>query len=133
MHTSNRLGFRHYPRRASVTDRTAVYGPVRTVVWQGSAGDRCPYADQFRLWKRFHSRKNSLFYQTQNGARVGDIFMSLIHTCQLCGADPFDYLTVIQRHSTELSANPREWMPWNYRKPVENGITNTAPWLMGHR
>jgi len=23
-----------------------VYGPVRTVVWQGSAGDRGPYADQ---------------------------------------------------------------------------------------
>jgi len=23
-----------------------VYGPVRTVVWQGSAGNRCPYADQ---------------------------------------------------------------------------------------
>jgi hypothetical protein len=22
-----------------------VYGPVRTVVWQGSAGDRGPYAD----------------------------------------------------------------------------------------
>jgi len=22
-----------------------VYGPVRTVVWQGSAGDRRPYAD----------------------------------------------------------------------------------------
>ena len=30
----------------SVTSRTAVYGPVRTVVWQGSAGDRRPYADQ---------------------------------------------------------------------------------------
>lgn len=28
------------------TSRTAVYGPVRTVVWQGTAGDRCPYADQ---------------------------------------------------------------------------------------
>ena len=26
--------------------RTAVYGPVRTVVWQGSAGNRRPYADQ---------------------------------------------------------------------------------------
>jgi len=25
-----------------------VYGPVRTVVWQGSAGDRRPYADQTR-------------------------------------------------------------------------------------
>jgi hypothetical protein len=23
-----------------------VYGPVRTVVWQGSAGNRCPYADR---------------------------------------------------------------------------------------
>ena len=31
---------------ASVTSRTAVYGPVRTVVWQGTAGDCRPYADQ---------------------------------------------------------------------------------------
>ena len=30
----------------SVTARIAVYGPVCTVVWQGSAGDRCPYVDQ---------------------------------------------------------------------------------------
>ena len=29
--------------------RTAVYGPVRTVVWQGSAGDRRPNADQVAL------------------------------------------------------------------------------------
>jgi hypothetical protein len=29
----------------SVTDSTAVYGPVCTVVWQGSAGDRRPYAE----------------------------------------------------------------------------------------
>ena len=28
------------------TFRTAVYGPVRTVVWEGSAGDRRPYPDQ---------------------------------------------------------------------------------------
>jgi len=31
-------------------------------------------------------RKNALFYRTLNGERVGDLFMSLIHTCQLCGA-----------------------------------------------
>jgi len=43
-------------------------------------------------------RKNALFYKTCNGAHVGDIFMSLIHTCQFCGADPFDYLTELQRH-----------------------------------
>ena len=29
--------------------RTAVYGPVRTVVWQGSARDRGPYADQIPI------------------------------------------------------------------------------------
>src|SRR5437016_11048871 len=28
------------------TSRIAVYGPVRTVVWEGSAGDRRPYPDQ---------------------------------------------------------------------------------------
>ena len=59
-------------------------------------------------------RKNALFYRTLNGAQVGDLFMSLIHTCQLCGANSFDYLTEIQRHARELAANPAEWMPWNY-------------------
>ena len=41
--------------------------------------------------------------------------MSLIHTCELNGANPFDYLTELQRHSTELKASPSQWMPWNYR------------------
>jgi hypothetical protein len=48
MLTSGRSDFRPWSRAASVTNRTAVYGSVRTVVWQGSAGDRCPYADQTR-------------------------------------------------------------------------------------
>jgi transposase len=60
-------------------------------------------------------RKNALFYKTCRGARVGDLLMSLIHTCQLCGANPFDYLTELDRHATELVANPQNWMPWNYR------------------
>jgi hypothetical protein len=42
----NRSVFLRWLRSNSVTSRTAVYGPVRTVVWQGSAGNRCPYADQ---------------------------------------------------------------------------------------
>src|SRR5450755_3054732 len=33
-------------RATSLTSRTAVYGPVRTVVWQGAAGNCRPYADQ---------------------------------------------------------------------------------------
>ena len=52
------------------------------------------------------NRKNSLFYKTLNGAGVGDLFMSLIHTCELNGANPFDYLTELQRHSEELKQRP---------------------------
>jgi len=61
-------------------------------------------------------RKNALFYRTLNGAQAGDLFMSLIHTCELCGANPFDYLTELQRHAQALAASPSEWMPWNYRE-----------------
>ena len=66
-------------------------------------------------------RKNALFYRTLNGAAVGDLFMSLIHTCQLCDANSFDYLIELQRHVTELAANPALWMPWNYREALEHG------------
>ena len=59
-------------------------------------------------------RKNALFYKTLHGAEVGDLFMSLIHTCQLCGANSFEYLTQLQRHAREVAAHPAEWMPWNY-------------------
>jgi transposase len=79
------------------------------------------------LKKAILHRKNSLFYQTPKGARVGDIFMSLIHTCQLCAADPFDYLTELQRHSEELATKPGPWMPWNYRKVLENDSTSAVP------
>lgn len=60
-------------------------------------------------------RKNALFYRTLNGAHVGDLFMSLIHTCALNGINSFDYLVELMRHAAEVAANPREWMPWCYR------------------
>jgi transposase len=68
--------------------------------------------------KAIRNRKNALFYKTLNGARVGDLFMSLIHTCELNGANPFDHLTELQRHAEELKRNPSEWMPWNYRETL---------------
>ena len=67
------------------------------------------------LKKAILHRKNSLFYKTMNGAEVGDLFMSLIHTCELNHANPVDYLTELQRHAKELKQTPSVWMPWNYR------------------
>ena len=66
------------------------------------------------LKKAILHRKNSLFYQTINGSRVGDLFMSLIYTAELSGANPFDYLTQLHRHGSELARAPARWMPWNY-------------------
>ena len=34
---------------------------------------------------------------------MGDLFMSLIHTCELNKANPFDYLTELLRHPAEAS------------------------------
>ncbi len=68
-------------------------------------------------------RKNSLFYKTLHGAYVGDMYMSLIHTCILNDVNPFDYLVQLQKHSSEVFKNPSQWMPWNY----ETTIAGLAP------
>jgi len=59
-------------------------------------------------------RKNSMFFKTEHGAYIGDMFMSLIHTCVLVDVNPFDYLLTLQRHSSELFKNPHNWLPWNF-------------------
>jgi hypothetical protein len=65
-------------------------------------------------------RKNSLFYKTQRGAEAGDIYMSLIHTCQLSGVDPLAYLTALLRHGERVAAAPARWRPWNYQEQLKS-------------
>jgi transposase len=74
-------------------------------------------------------RKNALFYKTLPGAHVGDIFMTLIHTCRFCGVDPFDYLTRLHGHAAALPLNPASWMPWTYRATLDNARTPADPTL----
>lgn len=70
------------------------------------------------LKKAILHRKNAYFYKTRNGAAVGDQYMSLIHTCELNGVNPFDYLTALLRHADDVAAAPAAWMPWNYREAL---------------
>ena len=63
-------------------------------------------------------RKNSLFYKTLNGAKAGDLFMSLIYTAEVNGVNPFEYLTALLRHPLELPERPSEWMPWNFHSSL---------------
>jgi hypothetical protein len=66
------------------------------------------------LKKAILHRKNALFYKTLNGARVGDLFMSLIHSAELNGQAPYEYLVALLRHYEAVAAAPAEWMPWGY-------------------
>jgi hypothetical protein len=54
------------------------------------------------LKKAILHRKNSLFYWPAHGALIGDLFMSLVHTCNLGGIDPFCYLVALQKLSRRL-------------------------------
>lgn len=70
------------------------------------------------LKKAVLNRKNSLFYKTEHGAYIGDLFMSLIYTCNLNDVNPFDYLTVLQRNSSQVFKTSPNWMPWNYKSMI---------------
>lgn len=63
-------------------------------------------------------RRNSLFFRTLHGAYIGDLFMSLIHTCRLSKVNPLHYLVALQRYSREVFKNPSAWLPWNYEAAV---------------
>jgi len=63
-------------------------------------------------------RKNSIAYKTQRGAQVGDLFMSLIHTCRLNRIHPFDYLMALVRQADHVRAHPEKWLPWNYQQTL---------------
>jgi hypothetical protein len=60
-------------------------------------------------------RRNSLFYRSEKGARVGDAYMSLLYTAKLNGENPFAYLTALLSRPAEVAKSPADWLPWNYR------------------
>lgn len=77
------------------------------------------------LKKAILHRKNSMFYKTRHGARVGDMYMSLIYTCELNGANAFEYLNQLQLHATDVREFPDSWTPWNYRENL-SGVSDAA-------
>jgi hypothetical protein len=69
-------------------------------------------------------RKNSLHYRTTRGARVGDIFMSLVETCRANGINPFAYMMAVVGNATAVKEDPGRWMPWNFQTELTK---RTAP------
>lgn len=64
------------------------------------------------------NRKNAMFYKSQVGAWIGDIFTSIIHTCYLDKINPMDYLIKLQEYESQMKQYPEKWMPWNYQKTL---------------
>jgi hypothetical protein len=74
------------------------------------------------LKKAVLHRKNAYFYRSVNGAQVGDIFMSLIHACELNQVNAFAYLTGVQKNALEVKARPAEWLPWVWKARVPAAV-----------
>jgi hypothetical protein len=84
-----------------------------------------------RLLKRAIShRKNSLFYKTRNGARVGDLYMSLIATCALAGVNPFEYLRAVQGSGCR-GTTASGWRLWALRRRLRREAAGLLAELRG--
>ena len=60
-----------------------------------------------------------MFYKTPKGAEVGDVYMSLIHTCELNSVNPFAYLQALQVQAKEVMEHAALWLPWNYHDQLD--------------
>ena len=71
------------------------------------------------LKKSILHRKNAYFYRTRRGARIGDLYMSLIHSAELGRVNTFEYLVALQRNAEAVAKAPGNWMPWNFQDTLE--------------
>ena len=49
---------------------------------------------------------------------MGDLFTSIIHTCELNEINPFNYMTTLLQNAKEFEQAPADWMPWTYRATI---------------
>jgi hypothetical protein len=80
-----------------------------------------------RLLKRsVLNRKNAYFYRNETGAKIGDILMSVMETCILNDANPWEYLVAIQEHQKDVRKNPALWVPWVYKDRLKELLLPTS-------
>jgi hypothetical protein len=108
-----------------VTICSAFWGPLTLFLRQPGAPLDNSIVER-SLKRAILHRKNAYFYRTSNGSSVGDLFMSVIHTCELAGVNAFDYLTVLQEHEDAIRKTPTAWMPWNYQQHLSSADTAAA-------
>jgi len=71
-------------------------------------------------------RRNSLYYRNQNGAAIGDCYMSLIYTAKENEVNPMEYLNALQKNAAAVAEHPELWLPWNYHIALNTQTTLAA-------
>lgn len=61
-------------------------------------------------------RQSSYSYQTNTGALVGDISMSLAASALRANKNPIDYIAKCLEFKEDISTNPQLWLPWCYEE-----------------
>lgn len=68
-----------------------------------------------RAWRRPGLlRNNSLFFQTEPGANVGGLLMSVIATCQANAVNAWEYLLSAYRNARAVQEKPEDGTPWRW-------------------
>ena len=62
------------------------------------------------------SRKSSMFNKTKHGAMVSSYIITAIYTAVRNNVNPYHYLLAILNNQKVVSAQPQQWLPWNYVK-----------------
>lgn len=60
------------------------------------------------------NRKNAYFFKNEAGAKIADILLSAIETCDLNKINPYNYFIALQEHADRVLEDPKSWLPWNY-------------------
>jgi hypothetical protein len=69
----------------------------------------------------------SFNYHTEDGAIVGDRFMSLIATARAHDVEPVAYLTECLRCHEDLSKRPEHYLPWAFAERLKQGDVPAWP------
>ena len=59
-----------------------------------------------RAWRKY--------CEIEGGAHVGDVYMTVVHTAELCAANPIEYVRALMQDAALVAACRSQWTPWNY-------------------
>ena len=60
------------------------------------------------------SRKEAMFYKTEESAKVGGMITTVIETCRRNHINPLRYITFIQDNVLKVINNPKNYLPWKF-------------------